>query len=436
MVEQSEQEIDLRPYVSAILDRKLWILGFGLLGLILGLAVSSFIAPTYEATALVAVTLPRERLEFDSRIETINDMQPLDAYPELALSDELLVSLLDQLPSSQSMTLTEMRKLLSSEPGSDPSIVKLIVQNTDPALAAELANSWADLFVDRINQIYGYQGNEQLDFFEARLVEATSELEATEQALIEFQATNRSGILSNELVAAQQTQADYLAKQRQTALILQDLESLLVQGNDGDAGTQNGVDQLATILLQVRALGGVPTSDQSSTPWQFQLNLDSQEPFDQEQQRQTIESLRDILVAQNEQIHDRLAAIEPQILSVQQERQQADVMRERLTRDYEVAVETHTTLARTVDEKRITSMDTTSGVKVASRTSVPERPSSPNALLNGIVAGIAGIFIATLGVVLMQWWGANREAPQETIDSGASSQPLLSKGDMETATSK
>ena len=84
MTENNEQEIYLRPYLTGLWNKRYWLIGLCLLGVILGLAVSYLVAPTYEATALVASTLPRERIEFDSRIQTIADSQPLQAYPELA----------------------------------------------------------------------------------------------------------------------------------------------------------------------------------------------------------------------------------------------------------------------------------------------------------------------------------------------------------------
>lgn len=408
MTENNEQEIDLRPYVTGLWNKRYWIIGFGLLGTVLGLVISSLIAPSYEATALVAATLPRERIEFDSRIQTLADSQPLEAYPELALSDTLLVELLDHMSIEQPLTLAQLRKMVHASAGSDPSIIKLTVENTDPSLAAQMANTWAELFVTWANGIYGFQGDEQLVFFEARLSEAAAELGEAEQALVDFQTENRSGILENELSAAQQTQADYLAKQRQTELILQDVESLLPQTQDGNLTDPIAVERLASILLQVRALGGV--SESAAPLMQIQLNLDGQTDAAGAGNSETIIQLRDMLVAQSSQIEERLASLEPQILFLQQEKYQMEVFNNRLNRDLEVAEETYTTLARTVDEKRIMAEDTTSGVKLASRTAVPERPSSPNIILNAIVAGMAGIFLAALVIILAQWWRAERTA--------------------------
>lgn len=416
MTEHDEQEIELRPYVTGLWNKRYWIIGFGVLGVVLGFAISSLIPPTYEATALVAAMLPRERIEFDSRIQTITDSQPLQAYPELAASDTLLVELLESMSAEQPLTLAQLRKMVSASVGSDPSIIKLTVENKDPGVAADMANMWAELFVRWANGIYGFQGDEQLVFFEARLSETAGQLEAAEQALVDFQMDNRSTILANELSAAQQTQADYLAKQRQTELILQDVESLLSQVPNDNLADPMTVDRLASILLQLRALGGVSESDASAL--QIQLNLDGQTDADGAVNRETINQLRDVLVAQRSQIEERLTSLEPKILTLQQEKYQMEVLNNRLNRDLEVAEETYTTLARTVDEKRITSANTTSGVKLASRTAVPERPSSPNVILNAIVAGMAGIFLSSMVIILVQWWRS--EGVEDSMEPGAS----------------
>lgn len=178
MTEHDEQEIELRPYVTGLWNKRYWIIGFGVLGVVLGFAISSLIPPTYEATALVAAMLPRERIEFDSRIQTITDSQPLQAYPELAASDTLLVELLESMSAEQPLTLAQLRKMVSASVGSDPSIIKLTVENKDPGVAADMANTWAELFVRWANGIYGFQGDEQLVFFEARLSETAGQLEA------------------------------------------------------------------------------------------------------------------------------------------------------------------------------------------------------------------------------------------------------------------
>ncbi len=80
-------------------------------------------------------------------------------------------------------------------------------------------------------------------------------------------------------------------------------------------------------------------------------------------QRRQILNLQAVLEVQAEQTKTALAEIEPQILSVQKERQEATAAESLMRRDVEVAIDTHTALARTVEEKRITTQDTSTGRK-------------------------------------------------------------------------
>ena len=83
-----EEEIDLRPYIEALISKWYWIVGAAVVAGIVAFIVSSMLPPSYEATALVAVTQPTEIVEFDARIRSVDETQPLKAYPEIAMSDE------------------------------------------------------------------------------------------------------------------------------------------------------------------------------------------------------------------------------------------------------------------------------------------------------------------------------------------------------------
>ena len=420
MSEYSDQEIDLRPYIEAILNKWYWVVGAGVVFALIGVGIGLLRTQTFEATALVAITEPSQRVQFDPRIQTNFDSQPVDAYPELALSDQLLGDIINTLPENYDLSLTDLRKKLSAESGGDGSILHLTVSDDDPVQAAEMANIWAALFVDWANQVYSGQGGEQLSFFEEQLGEARNQLEKAEQELIDFQAHNRAYILENELLSLQQTQADFLAKQRQTELILQDIDSLLDQAGSSGSSSGASVDQLASLLLQVRALGGVANRQESAMPWQIQINIDGQSNLSQEDQQAILSDLRETLLAQTGQLDERLAELEPQILSVQQQKQEASAKEERLNRDFNVAEETYTTLSRMVDEKRITSQDTTSGIRLASKTAVPEFPTGPRKILIAIGAGLIGAAIAVALIVGLTWWGSSLISTKSSNNETAS----------------
>ncbi|MCB0028708.1 MAG: hypothetical protein KDE28_12425, partial [Anaerolineales bacterium] len=147
-----EEEINLRPYFETITRGWYWLVTASVLAAIIAYAVSSSIAPTYEATALVVIAEPRQRVQFDPRIETVTESQPLNAYPELAMSDEVMLSLLSTVELADVETVGKLRDLLVAEAGSAASLLQLRVQYKDPDVAALVANNWASFFVEWVNE--------------------------------------------------------------------------------------------------------------------------------------------------------------------------------------------------------------------------------------------------------------------------------------------
>ena len=401
-----EEEIDLRPYIEAVVRNWMWIIGAAILAAVIALGVSSTISPTYEAVALVAVAEPSQIVQFDPRIRTADENQPYKAFPELATSDELLTSLLVEVRTiyPSVTTLASLRGMLTAKSGSDQSLLHLSAQNGDPQVAADVANKWAEMFVVKAKEVFGSQGDEQLAYFEDQREVARQDVRQLEQDLIDFQARNRSMILENELTALQQTQADQLARQRQIALLLQDVDGLRKQlKSTSNSSNPTSADQLAAVLLQLRAFGGVPSAE-VSTPWQLQLNVDQIEAAGRQDQITFLSDLQDSLLAQTDQIDTNLAELEPQILKLQQEKQEADSEEGRLRGSLSLAEETYTALAHKVEEEKITSQNTGSGVRLASRSAVPEAPSGRGKLTIIAVALVLGALLGILVTIVVTWW--------------------------------
>ncbi len=407
MSDYIDQEFDLRPFIEAIINNWYWILGLGLLaGVLAYVATGLLVTPSYEATALVSITEPRQRVQFDPRIVTVEENQPLRAYPEIAISDELLATLQSELPDIGVTNVQQLRAMLKAAPGSDPSLLRLTAQNPNPETAAVVANEWAELFVSWANRAYGDAGEDQLIFFEQRLEDAEADLKEAEGALVNYQAQNRFAILENELLALQQTQADLLAKQGEISLLSQDIDSLLaLSQNSGDAVA---TDQFTTSLLKLRAFGGVPgrisTEEVKTIPWQLQVTMDTLAAVDGSDQEDQIRSLQQALEYQVEQTEEALAELEPKILAVQKEKQEAEAMESLTLRNVELAEDTLTALARTVEEKRITSQDTNAGVRLASRSAVPASPTGSRKTLTAAAAAVGVVFLSIFVILLSSWW--------------------------------
>jgi uncharacterized protein involved in exopolysaccharide biosynthesis len=406
MFDYSNQEIDIRRYIQAVLSKWYWILGLALFAGILAYSVSHFFQePVYEATALVSLVEPRQQVQFDPRIVTVTENPPPRAYPEIAVSDEMLVALKNEYPVAASFSLPRLRSMLKVSSGADASLLNLTVTNADPSLAAELANAWAELFVSWANETYGDSSGEQLVFFEQRMEEAAAELAAAEDMLITYQAENRTAILENELAALSETHASLFAKEREIALLSSDIESL-VSSDQADATN----DQITALIMKLRALGDPSTNDGEATANWLQLSIDTSDSDEGVEPKQQLLSLQAILVIQAQQTAEALAEIEPQILVIQQEAQAAITTQTLLERDIELATDTYTALARTVEEKRITSQASNAWVRLVSRSATPTVPVGQHKSRNALAAAVGIAFISTLVILVRVWWRSDKDS--------------------------
>ena len=415
-----EEEIDLRPYIKALLRGWKWVVGATILAGAITFLVASFAPPNYEATALVAVVEARDIMQFDSRIRETDAPQPLKAFPQLALSDQILRLVMNEITIEGVDTVAQLREKLNAEAGSDVTLIELKATSESPTEAAEIANNWATIFVDWANEVYGDTSQEQVQFFEAQLVKAETELATAEESLIEYQAVNQQLLATNRLNILSQTHAELMNSKQILASLAQDAQALRDQFmNYGENMPITLADQLVTLLMQIRVFD---SSLNENTTIPFQLQLDANTSLTSESREEHVDlldNLLDTLTTLSAQIEAELAQLEPQLLELQQQKQQAETEFNRLMRQQAVAEETYTILARKVEEERITSSDTNSGVRLASRAIVPTRPLGSGRLLLALVASIISGLFSITWISAQQWWQVNSK--HEIMESSLAS---------------
>lgn len=405
-----DEAIDLRPYVGAILTYWWVILGGAILAGVIALGLYFLSTPTYQATALVAVTEPAQRLQFDPRIEdTLETDQLLRSYPELAMSDELLAGMLPQLTQESDgriASLAELKARLQATPGTDARLLRLTATSVDPELAAAMVNRWATTFVETTNAVFFGSTVGDGNFYADQLADTGAQLAAAEQALVEFQARNPLVIIDNELMSLSQFQADTLATQRRLAALLDNIDALRSQLDSQSGGEISLADQLTALGLQLQAY-----NTSLSGPGQLQLAVDSEITAGSvTEQLSQLDALSAAISQQFAATEDALGDLEVDILALQEEKQVLLMQSNQLLRDRDVVQETYVALARKVDEERIASGDTSRGARIASRAAVPEMPNQASLPLTLLIAAAVGGMLATAAVILLTWWRQSRVA--------------------------
>jgi uncharacterized protein involved in exopolysaccharide biosynthesis len=434
---QDEIEIDLKKWIRVLIKNWPWILLITIIPGLIAFLISSLGGKSFEATSLVAITKPQYVLNFDPRFQTVQNLtQNYGAYQELATNDELLVSLFSAWKDrpAKILSLDDLRNILTVSSKSDPSLIALSVTLPDPQQAAELANLWTSLYVGRAKEIYGGQNTNQVDYFQSELKSSKSVLENAEQAIIDFQSTNQLAILTNQLNSMLQGQSESLARQRNIEYLTQDVAALK-KGLASQVGNEpaNLTDQIAYLYLQMRTFNPVtvspvsnPQPDSSTVKNQpqnnsasIQLQLDTTgtaQSMSRAQQDEFLNQMEQTLRSQSTDLDNQMKELSPQILPLQKQVQEMKIQQDRLTRTRDVAQETYTTLARKVDETKISTGDTNGSVQLAAQAVVPEVPVSSHRLRNTAIAVVVGFIFGVSGVLVMGWWKATF-VETEKIDS-------------------
>lgn len=395
-----EDEIDLRPYVAALL--KYWYVVV-LAGVAMATAVFLFTATipaSYAATSLVVVVQPQELVEFDTRFREVTASQPMRAFPQLALSDDVLQQVLAQQSISSIRTTADLQRRLSAEAGDDVSIVRLTAVAAKPEDAALLANLWAESFTQWANGLFNLQNGEQLTYFETQLAQAEADLAAADAALIANVTLDRSQIISNTLAVYNQTQLDLLTRQQTVRSLQQNVTHLQDQLQAGDGVTF--ADQVTSLALQLQLFAA------DTAVANLQLDPSSFNEVTVAEQTAVLSQWVTILANQETEIQAELAQLEPSILSLQAEQLTATTQTEQLQRRQLLASETYLALARKVEQERITVQDVNTGVVVASLAAIPLEAESRGRVLFTAVGAFAGIALASTAVLAYAWYRSAR----------------------------
>ena len=402
-----EDEMDLRVYINVLMRHWRLIAAVTLLTSVVALGVS-FVSPAkYQATAMVLVTRPLYQFQFSTAIQNRSDnsntLQSLTgkAALDLATSDALLQQLLLQVGdrlSADERNLVALREMLKAKTGGDPSIVNLSVTNRDAQRVAEIANTWANLYVRQVNDLYG-KSADQLKFFEGQLAQAKNDLDAADQALVEFQKRNDLAILQAQLSAKQSALGNYLGMNESLVLLQQNVKNLQDQLARRPADSPSSLgDDLAQLMIQVSAL----SAQSSSLPIQLQMpSTGSLSDRTVGQQAAYLADLAKTIESRQAEAKKQAEALPIEIRALQGQIQETSTEAARLTRQRDLAQTVYTTLAQKVKETQISAQDASGSVRLAGSAVVPERPMSKKLLTNTAIGLMLGL-MAIIGVVFVR----------------------------------
>lgn len=395
-----EDEINLRPYIVALLRGWFYILGAAIGIALIAVVYFKFIKePVYEARALV-MPLP---LLYDVVLSpefVTNESLTQRGYailPELAKADQVMMLLLEQVQplldplATEEITLRELNGI-TDVVVEDANSIYLHVTYTDPEMAARIVNLWADIFIGEVNRIYG-EGQDELAFLESEFANANVQRTTAEQAVIDFKGEDTTIATRQMLQTLKEYYSQITVAQNNLSRLTQDIASLRSQLELRSASqTISWGDELSIVSMQFRL--------HNSYVGNLQLQINSTAEFTDRTVGEAVAFLDDLSqIAQEKStvLDEQLVGLETEMLALQQEIEAVDTQAIRLAGDRSLAIELYGLLSSKLAESRITTQESlVSYVKVGSYAAVPSVPEAPGLMMLLVAGGGAGAFLSAV----------------------------------------
>jgi chain length determinant protein EpsF len=303
-----------------------------------------------------------------------------------------------------------LRGRLDAKPSKDSNVISIVFKDRDPKVAADVANAFAQAFIDASVDLRREPALEYSKYFVAQAQLQRDRLEKAQSALSEYQQqnhiilasderfdieNNRLNSLANQLVDAENQWTDSQTHEAQvrsnTGTISEVLQSPLIQSLKNELGTKQAA---------LRQLGG---------------NLGVNNPRYRQAQAE-VAALRSQLASETSQIANGVAttnrinqqrvadigaALEAQkarVLKFKQDRDAAAV----LQRDVDSAKSAYDAVSQRVNQSNLESQANQTNIAILNPAYEPSRPSSPKVELNLTMALLVGLLLGIGAALLLE----------------------------------
>lgn len=412
---------DLRAYLI-VLWRWKWLVVISVVLAVVGAVIVVYPAPLqYESSAVVVLAKPMYDLEFDPRIQS-QDSAPWPSrwytvgpiYRLLAkdpsLAQQIVDALGESLPS-EDRDASALNEHLDVREVSVEGAVQLVVKHSDPETARLIADTWARLYTDRLNRLYG-QTAQDLTTMAAQLKAARKDLDAAQIELVQFLQRSRLSALEKQLTVRQSTLGTCLRIQDHLDLVVEDAQALRTRIQKGTVPSLGYPAQLAILYLELETLGaqnspagGFSTGATGSPPLTLQVSLDPDalagtSPADQVRY---LDELIAAARAKKTALDARATQLESEIASLQSEIEMETVALNQLTLTRDVAYSVVSSLTRKSKEVQV-SMDLDSEMaRVAGPAIRAQDPVPSGKLLQVGLAAVVGLFLGVCSAFLLEF---------------------------------
>ncbi len=419
-----EDEIDLRQLFATLWRRRSVIAAVTLIAVLASGVFSWLTPPTYEARAVLYVAQPAVQVggpsEGGVKIATV-PAAPLPADTVVAFAGLPSVS---QAAAAKVLGGPGRLRALTPQAVRNTNLVELKVQSDDPEKAARVANEWANVVLRESAGLFATEAQQSYTFFEQRLKEAQTRLQAAEEAFRDFNARSRIGLLQARRDALTAQISGYESRLTDLTIALGRAETELSQTEAQMRG------QPRTLVL-TKSLANDPfllqtVQDRTKGPVEnvAKLNLRSEElnpVFVALDQKRADLSIRVAgLRAERSAVLQSLTGLRRELDVTTKELAFEQLRQSEFTRAAGDAKQVYDVLLQRREEARVASAAGPASVKLIAKATVPTGPVGPRKRLNMTLGGFLGLLAGCLAAFVVEWLQPTAQGRSSIVDHGSS----------------
>lgn len=413
-----EEEISLREMIEVLLRGRVTIAAVTAAAVLVAGIMSFFVLPpTYQATATVMVNQPGQQPppeqgtpEFLLSLTRLPQMS-IATYAAQVKNPVILKKVLADLKLTEKYTISQFAAKIQVATPKDTNLMEIKVEDEDPKLAADIANSVAAELVSFVSNM-----NQQRVTMSARVLE--SQMAAEEQSIAKAAEELKNFLKEPQSVT--ELQADLEAKLK----LLTDLKAQvagaridLASARAGLAAAEKALADTPPVIKTSKVLADDPYLSQvaAGATGKPPAAVGSLKMDSEELNEAYVALVQDVATrrARVGELEGQIAAGEATIGSLENEVQDIQVKLVDKQLKYEQLqqkVDTARQNYKLYNSKYAEALSASSlsagqaNLMLLSQAFIPRRPVGPRKLLNMAVAGVLGLMVSVFLVFFLEYW--------------------------------
>ncbi|MCC5464094.1 GumC family protein [Pelosinus baikalensis] len=419
------RKMELHDIVNMIKRRFKWILLSMTGAIVFAIVFNMTAAPIYESTVSLRVkyyhgpNVPFAAIAPEEQLK-----QQINTYAEIIISKTVINEVINRgyadIDEFYRPSYEQMVRMISTQLVNGTELLVIKVRALSPDEAQILANTVLEVFRDKLTEIERSEGKEARIFIGERMEEAKKNLSAAEQAMVDYKKSHQTISVSDQTRSVVERQAEIKRGMIDNQVNLKTAQAKLVnvnqqisQQNIGFIASNPLIEQYKTQLADKEVeMVGLRKNYTANHPKVISLQASIEEtknrlkdeinkiskseslsmnPIYQTLLQGKLQAEVDIAVgvAQRNAIQIAAASQEQEMALVPEKEQGLA----RLMRDYTVAEESYTTLAKRYEQARVEEVTQPTNIQVVDRADLQPIPVRPRKALNIIFAAFIGLFM-------------------------------------------